>query len=129
MGSRTIVLLLCLLLALAGAVDPKGSPKLPKAGEHSPKGPKEDKHPKEKHHKEKKDKHHKEHKDKHHPKEDKEASAEEAAAPATRSARAMATNTTDDAAVEEEAQKEACAPCCGVDLSDVTSKLPFINRK
>jgi hypothetical protein len=126
MWSRKIVLLLCLLLALAGAVDPKGSPKLPKeAG--SPKGPKEDKHPKDKHHKENKDKHHKEHKDKH-PK-DKEAAAEEpAAAPATRSARGMATNTT-DAAVEEEAQKEACAPCCGVDLGEVTSKLPFINRK
>ena len=34
-----------------------------------------------------------------------------------------------EAAVEDEAQKAACGTCCGVDMGDMASKLPFINRK
>ena len=34
-----------------------------------------------------------------------------------------------EATVEDEAQQAACGTCCGVDMGDMASKLPFINRK
>ena len=172
MLSRSLLVFLFVLLALAVASDVKGSsesgpadedglptvPALPLDGE--PKGakhPKEPKKHKEKKHPHPKEKHEKKHKDPKdkHPKEDEpvaaaappaeEAAPEPDAAPAEqggdeevkpaasatktrRAAHSFPANKT-DAAVEEEAQNAACGTCCGVDMGDMASKLPFINRK
>ena len=128
----------------------------PKDPKHPP-PPKEPKHHKEKEHKEKDHKKHKDPKDKH-PKENEpvaaaaaayaepQAEAEGAAEPKVepaeqeeaqpapspiktkRANHSFPMNRT-EAAVEDEAQKAACGTCCGVDMGDVASKLPFINRK
>ena len=122
--------------------------KHPKDHKHPPKDPK---HPKEKHHKEKHHKKHKDPKDKH-PKEDEpvaaasgdvddaspepeaETTQEEESKPATTQARSRRANHSfpvnrTEAAVEEEAQNAACGTCCGVDMTEMASKLPFVNRK
>ena len=115
--------------------DPKH--KHPKDPTHKDK----DKHPKEKHHKkhDPKDKHPKEEEPVAAVGADEEATPEpEAEAEATeekkeaakkkRAAHSFPVNST-EAKVEDEAQQAACGTCCGVDMSDVAGKLPFINRK
>eukprot|EP00977_Amphora_coffeiformis_P006255 scaffold1341_cov178-Amphora_coffeaeformis.AAC.32 len=113
--------------------DPKH--KHPKDPKHKDK----DKHPKEKHHKkhDPKDKHPKEEEtvdavgagEEAKPEPEAEAeSTEEEATEKKRAVHSFPVNST-EAAVEDEAQQAACGTCCGVDMSDVASKLPFINRK
>lgn len=117
--------------------DPKHPPK-----EHKHKEPKHP--PKEKHHKDPKDKHPKEKE----PvaaaagaateetarsapaaEETQEEESKPAASPAKKKPNWAANYNNTDAAVEEDAQKEACGTICGVDLKDVASKLPFVNKR
>ena len=152
MWSRSFLMLfLFALVAMSTALPEEDSlptvPAVPVEGDDPkhkhPKDPKhkdKDKHPKEKHHKkhDPKDKHPKEEEPmadvvaeeeaKPEPEAEVETAEEEKAATKKRVAHSFPVNNT-EATVEDEAQQAACGTCCGVDMSDVTSKLPFINRK